>query len=106
LEYQDEGVPPAQSSNCEDVFITEAPGVESQRTLSNNKSNVEVKKMLRSIAPESKESKEVALQNRELVFSNVEVEMAKKKTKSKYTHYKALFNLNKSLLLKSSDENS
>jgi YbbR domain-containing protein len=52
--------------------------------------------MLRSIAPESKTT-EVAVQNRELVFSNVEVEMAKKKSNSKYTHYKALFNLNKSL---------
>jgi hypothetical protein len=61
--------------------------------------------MLRSIAPESKTT-QVAVQNRELVFSNVEVEMAKKKSNSKYTHYKALFNLNKSLLLKSSDENS
>jgi hypothetical protein len=62
--------------------------------------------MLRSIAPESKGTTEVAVQNRELVFSNVEVEMAKKKANSKYIHYKALFNLNKSLLLKSSDENS
>ena len=61
--------------------------------------------MLRSIAPESKGT-EVAVQNRELVFSNVEVEMAKQKLNSKYTHYKALFNLNKSLLLKFSDENS
>jgi hypothetical protein len=61
--------------------------------------------MLRSIAPESKGT-EVAVQNRELVFSNVEVEMAKQKLNSKYTHYKALFNLNKSLLLKSCDENS
>ena len=62
--------------------------------------------MLRSIAPEVK-GNEVAVQNRELVFSNVEVEMEnKKKSKSKYTHYKALFNLNKSLMLKSIDENS
>ena len=44
--------------------------------------------------------------NRELVFSNVEVENDKKKPNTKYTHYKALFNLNKSLMLKSYDENS
>jgi hypothetical protein len=39
------------------------------------------------------------------VFSNVEVENAKKKPNTKYTHYKALFNLNKSLMTNSHDEN-
>ena len=44
--------------------------------------------------------------NRELAFSNIEVENAKKKTNTKYTHYKALFNLNKSLMTNLHDENS
>ena len=93
------------------MFLTEAPsnglhGGLSERTLSNSKSNGQLKKMLKSIATEVVKSGSESSQ-RELVFSNVEVvENAKKKQKSKYTHCRALFNLNKSLLQKSHEENT
>jgi hypothetical protein len=57
--------------------------------------------MLRSITSEVKASD---LAERALVFSNCEVERKSRKTGDRYAHCRAMFNLNKQLMIETSNE--
>lgn len=74
----------------DDVFLTEAQnvvGIEMKR-----EGSQKIRTMLRSLTSEAKGA--AVIQDRKLVFSNCEVEHAKK-SRDKYAHCKALFNMNK-----------
>ncbi len=75
------------------VFLTEAPQQDSQRKVMSRDKSEKIRGMLKSITSEIKVGPN---SNRELVFSNCEVEQIQsRKSFDKFSHSKALFNFNK-----------
>ena len=79
------------------VFLTEAPQQDSQRKVMSRDKSEKIRGMLKSITSEIKVGPN---SNRELVFSNCEVEQIQsRKSFDKFAHSKALFNFNKKQLM-------
>ena len=86
--------PPDEGAGVgEEVFLTEAPNNGGVSPRLKREKSQKIRKMLKSITSEIKVDQN---QDRELVFSNCEVENTQsRKSFDKYAHCKALFNFNK-----------